>query len=88
MLNPKFHQCGGSGLGILHHWALGKLNSMGSWCTKLSNYMGGWCLRKLNSMGGWVKKKSAVFLPKVFFSGKALNDPPSVLMGIASVGHL
>ena len=45
----------------ISHWALGKLNSMGSWCTKLSYYMGGWCLRKLNSMGGWVKK-SAVFL--------------------------
>ena len=48
---------GGRGWGILHYWALGKLNSMGSWCTILSNSMGSWCLRKLNSMGGWVKKK-------------------------------
>ena len=29
--------------GILHNWALGKLNSIGSWCRKLSDYMGGWC---------------------------------------------
>ena len=36
--------------------AVGKLNSMGSWCTKLFNYMGGWRPRKLNSVGGWVKK--------------------------------
>ena len=43
--------------GILHNWALGKLNSMGSWCTELSEYMGGWGRRKLNSIGGWVKKK-------------------------------
>ena len=56
-----------SGSRILHHWALGKLNSMGSWCTKLSDYMGGWCPRKLNSMGGLVKKRSAVFLRQVFF---------------------
>ena len=59
--------------GILHHWALGKLNSMGSLCTKLSDYMGGWCRRKLNSMGGLVSeeiefhgclgKKSAFFSP-------------------------
>ena len=43
--------------GILHHLALGKLNSMGSWCTELSDYMGGWCRRKLNSMGGWCRRK-------------------------------
>ena len=42
--------------GILHHWALGKLNSMGSWCMELSDYMGGCGRRKLNFMGGWVKK--------------------------------
>ena len=65
MSNLKFHQCKG-GRGILHHWAVGKLNSMGSCCTKLSNYMGGWCPRKLNSMGGWVKK-AAVFHPRCFF---------------------
>ena len=53
-------------MGILHHWALGKLNSMGSWCTKLSDYMGGWYRRKLNSMGGWVKKKCR--LPPPSFS--------------------
>ena len=52
--------------GILHHWALGKLNSMGSWCTLLSDYMGGSGPRKSNSMGGWVKK-SAVSPPGVFF---------------------
>ena len=61
----------GSGWGIFHHWAVGKLNSTGSWCTMLSYYMGGWCPRKLNSMGGWVKKKGAVFHPLVFFSGIA-----------------
>ena len=27
-------------MGNLHHRAVGKLNSMGSWCAKLSNYMG------------------------------------------------
>ena len=57
----------GSGWGILHHWALGKLNSMGSWCTKLSKYMGGWCLGKLNSMGGWVKKRVPSSSPRYFF---------------------
>ena len=55
--------------GILHHWALGKLNSIVSWCTELSDYMGGWGCRKLNSMGGWVKKKvpSPPPPPGVFF---------------------
>ena len=57
----------GSGWGILHHWVVGKLNSMGSWCTKLSNYMGGWCPRKLNSIGGWVKKKVLSSTPSCFF---------------------
>ena len=57
----------GSGWGILHHLALGKLNSMGSWCTELSDYMGGLCPRKLNSMGGWVKKKCRLSPPGVFF---------------------
>ena len=52
-------------MGILHHWALGKLNSMGSWCTKLSDYMGGWCWRKLNSInlttpGSVVRRASVV----------------------------
>ena len=56
---------------ILHHWALGKLNSMGSWCTELSDYMDGWGLRKLNSMGGWVKKSA--FPPPGVFSGIALT---------------
>ena len=55
----------GIGWGILHH--LGKLNSMGSWCTKLSNYMGGWCLGKFNSMGGWVKKRVPSSSPRCFF---------------------
>ena len=59
--------------GILHHWALGKLNSVGSWCTELSDYMGGWGGRKLNSMGGWVKKKVPSSPPQVFFSGIALT---------------
>ena len=63
----------GSGWGILHHWAVGKLNSMSSWCTKLSNYMGGWCPRKLNSMGGGVKKRCRLPPPGVFFSGIALR---------------
>ena len=77
--------------GILHHLALGKLNSMGSWCTELSDYMGGWCRRKLNSMGGWcrrklnsmggwVKKKCLLPPPpppppQMFFSGIALITP-------------
>ena len=56
-VKPEVSPMRGSRWGILHHCALGNLNSMGSWCTNLSNYMGGWCLRKLNSMGGWVKKK-------------------------------
>ena len=70
---------GGSGWGILHHWTLGKLNSMGKRCKSLSNSMGGWCLRKLNFMGGWVKKvPSFPPPPQVFFSGIALNmDIPS-----------
>ena len=68
-----------SGLGILHHWAVGKLNSMGSWCTKLTNYMGGWCPRKLNSMGGWVKKKVPSSIPRCFFSGIALNSIIGIL---------
>ena len=62
----------GSGWGILHNWAVGKLNSVGSWCTKLSNYMGGWCPRKLNSMGGWVKKRCRL-PPLGVFSGIALT---------------
>ena len=57
----------GSGWGILHHWAVGKLNSMGSWCTKLSNYMGGWYPRKLSSMGGWVKKRYRLPPPGICF---------------------
>ena len=47
--------------------AVGKLNSMGSRCTRLSNYMGGWCPRKLNSIGGWVKKRCCLPPPGVFF---------------------
>ena len=77
-------------MGILHHWAVGKLNSMGSWCTELSDYMGGWCRRKLNSMGGWVKKKCCL-PPHVFFSGIALICShqdicllPSYLVGLES----
>ena len=57
----------GSRWGIFHHWAVGKLNSTGSWCTKLSNYMGGWCPRKLNFIGGWVKKKVLCSTPRYFF---------------------
>ena len=53
--------------------SLGKLNSMGSWCTELSDYMGGWGRRKLNSMGGWVKKKVPSSPPRCFFSGIALT---------------
>ena len=52
-------------IGNLHHCALGKLNSMGSWCKKLSDYMGGWCRRILNTMGGWLKTK--VPPPRYFF---------------------
>ena len=73
-VEPEVTPMRGSGWGILHHWALGKLNSMGSWCTIHSNSMGGWCLRKLNSMGGWVKK--TVFPPPPSpgpFSGIALK---------------
>ena len=53
-------------MGNLTPLGVGKLNSMGSWCTKLSNYMGGWCPTKLNSMGVLVKK-GAVLHPQVFF---------------------
>ena len=62
--------------GILHHWALGKLNSMGSWCTKLSDYIGGWCRRKLNSMSSWVKKKCRLPPP-----------PPPPPLGITICHH-
>ena len=74
-------------MGNLHLLALGKLNSMSSWCTELSDYMGGWCRRKLNSMGGWcrrklnsmggwVKKKCLLPPPGVFF----WNSPESTLV--------
>ena len=66
-VKPEVSLMRGSGGRILHHWALGKLNSMGSWCTKLSNYMGCWCSGKLNSMGGWVKKECSLPSPGVFF---------------------
>ena len=40
-VEPEVSPMRESGWGILHQWALGKLNSMGSWCTNLSNYVGG-----------------------------------------------
>ena len=53
-------------MGNFHHWAIGKLNSMGSWCMKLSN--SGWLVSDEIEFHGWLgKKKVPSSTPRCFF---------------------